>query len=400
MRKLILNNGLKVIYIPKKTNSVVVQVMVNVGSNDESEEERGIAHFLEHILFEGTIKRPTNLEISSEIERVGGNFNAYTTGERTCFYIKVAKKHFNLAVDVLADIIQNPLFLEEHIKKEKNIVLKEIDMVNDEPSYYQWILLQKLLYQRHPARHPTYGRREVIASLNQEKLRSYFNKYYHPNNMVICIIGDVKRWKQEVQRQFLASKGKSIVKKRPQEPVITKNKVVKEKRKIINTHLALGFHALARTKKDSYVFEVIDAILGRGQSGRMFHEIRSKRGLAYEVGTQHISDSTFGYFALHATINRKNVNTVKNVMLEEIKKLEYIAEKDLQEAKDFLEGDYLLELEDSQKFADQVLFWEQVKDASLTYEFIKNIKAVTTADVRRIVRKYFKHYGMTVLEGK
>ncbi len=400
MQKCVLPNGLTVIHVPKKVNSVVVQVMVRVGSNDEMERERGIAHFLEHILFEGTLKRPTNLEISSAIEKVGGNFNAYTTGERTCFYIKVTKKHFSLAVDVLADILQNPLFKEEHIKKERNIVLKEIDMVNDEPGYYQWILLQRLLYVKHPARFPTYGRREVIANLDYHKVKAYFCKYYHPNNMVVCIIGDIRNWKQVVKAKFQCTTEGEIEKKRPSEPLLNRNRMVKEKRKIINTRLVLGFHSLARTHKDSYVFEIIDAILGRGQSGRMFNEIRSKRGLAYEVGTQHVCDSTFGYFAVYASIDRKNVNLVKQVMLDEIQKLEHITDKDLQEAKDFLEGDYLLELEDSQKFADQVLFWEQVQDSKLMRKYIRNINAVTKHDVRRVVQHYCKHYGMVVLEGK
>ena len=145
MKNVKLANGLEIIYENKNNNSVVVQVMIKVGSNDEKEDERGISHFLEHILFEGTTNRSTNQEISNEIEKIGGEFNAYTTNERTCFYIKVLKKHFSNAVDILADILQNPLFNEKHISKEKNIVLKEIDMVHDEPSYYQWVLLQKNL---------------------------------------------------------------------------------------------------------------------------------------------------------------------------------------------------------------------------------------------------------------
>ena len=164
MQKIVLPNGLKVIYQHRPGNSVVVEVMVKVGSNHELPEERGIAHFLEHILFEGTTKRPTNREISNEIEKIGGDFNAYTTNERTCFYVKVLKKHFQKAVEILAEILQQPLFAEEHIAKEKNVVLKEIDMVHDEPSYYQWILLQQNLFKKAPCKFPTYGDRKVIKN--------------------------------------------------------------------------------------------------------------------------------------------------------------------------------------------------------------------------------------------
>src|SRR3990167_4175398 len=148
MKKVVLGNGLTILYYPKKGNSVVVEVMINVGSCHEKSDERGISHFLEHILFEGTKKRPTNKEISNEIERIGGDFNAYTSTGKTCFYAKVLKKHFLIAVDVLADILQNPLLKEKDIKKEKNVVLKEIAMIYDEPRFHQWILLQQNLFEK------------------------------------------------------------------------------------------------------------------------------------------------------------------------------------------------------------------------------------------------------------
>ena len=199
MREITLKNGLKVLYEQKERNAVVVQIMIKTGSNHEAKDERGISHFLEHILFEGTVKRPTNQEISNEIESIGGDFNAYTTNERTCFYIKVLNKHFHKATDILADIMLHSLFKEEHIAKEKNIVLKEIDMVNDEPSYYQWLLLQSNIFKNHPARHPTYGDRKIIKNLTRKKIMSYFHKHYVAGNMVISVVGNVKDWKEKVQ---------------------------------------------------------------------------------------------------------------------------------------------------------------------------------------------------------
>jgi len=203
VKKIVLANGLTVIYKKKRGNSVVVEVMIKVGSNHEQKNERGISHFLEHILFEGTTTRPTNKDVSNEIEKIGGDFNAYTSNEKTCFYIKVLKKHFKIAVDVLADILQNPLFKETDIKKEKNVVIKEIDMVNDEPKYHQWILLQKLLFDKHPCRFPTYGDKKVIKNLTRQKLIKFFKKYYVPNNMVISIVGDVSNWKKEIKKKMI-----------------------------------------------------------------------------------------------------------------------------------------------------------------------------------------------------
>ncbi len=400
MPKVTLPNGLKIIFKHKKNNSVVVQVLVKVGSDHESITERGISHFIEHMVFEGTTNRPTNWDISNEIEKVGGNFNAYTTNERTCFYVKVLKKHFPLAVEILADVLQNPRFNPKELNKEKNVVLKEIDLVNDEPRFYQWVLLQKNLFEKHPARYPTYGDKKVIKELNPEKIKKYFQKYYSPSNMVISVVGDVKEWKRLIIEKFIGLKWKKVLPVNIIEPPATKTKEVKEKKDVANTYMVIGFKSVPRNHPDSYVLEVIDGILGRGQSGRMFTEIRGKKGLAYDVGTEHISDINFGYFAVYATIDRKNVEKVKRLILDELEKLQKITPKDLNESKTYIEGDFYLDIEDNQKVADQLLLWEHTKDAELLNKFIPRIKKVTINDVKRVAAKYFKYHTMAVIEGR
>lgn len=400
MKKKVLPNGLTVIFKKKRGNLVVVEVMVKVGSNYERSDEKGISHFLEHILFEGTPKRPANRDISNEIEKIGGDFNAYTSNEKTCFYVKVLKKHFGTAIDVLADVLQNSLFKEKDIAKEKNVVLKEIDLVNDDPRHYQWILLQKVLFEKHPCRFPTYGDKKVVKNLTRDKVLDFFKRYYVPNNMAISIVGDVKNWKKEVEKKFVFKKGRDVSGVKVKEPVMKRNKIRKEKKNINNTHLLLGFKTIPRKNKDSYILDVINGILGRGQSGRMFTEIRSKKGLAYDVGTQNFADMNTGYFAVYASIDRKNVELVKRMMLKELQNLEKVSTKDLKEAVDFLEGYYSIELEDTQKMADQLLFWEQVEKAENINKYLKNIKKVTVNGVKRVAKKYFKNYAMVVLEGK
>tara|TARA_Y100000034_G_scaffold136393_1_gene212570 strand:+ start:325 stop:1527 length:1203 start_codon:yes stop_codon:yes gene_type:complete len=400
MKKVILPNGLTIIYERKKRNSVVVEVMAKVGSNDEKPHEFGLSHFLEHMLFEGTKNRPTNREITNEIESIGGEFNAYTTNERTCLYIKVLKKHFSKAVELLADIIHNPLFKDEDIEKEKNIVLREIELINDEPSYYQWILLQKNLFSKHPCRNPTYGDKKVIKNLTREKVLDYFNRYYVPNNMIISVVGDLPNWRKEIAKRFVFKRGAKVKKVQTHEPIAKKNVIKKEKKNISSTYTVMGFKTCPRTNPDICVLEVINSILGRGQSGRIFTELRSKRGLAYDVGSQNISEASFGYFAIYATIKKKNQELVKKLTLQELAKLQNVTEKDLKEAKNYIEGNYLLEMEDSQKTADQLLAWELVKDANLMKKYLRRIKLVTINDVKKIAKKYFNHYTMVVLEGK
>lgn len=400
MQKTRLPNGLTVLFERKKGMSVVVEVMVKTGSNNEQAHERGISHFIEHMVFEGTLKRPTNWDISNEIEKIGGDLNAYTTNGRMCFYVKVLKKYFPKAVDVLADILQNPSLNPKEIEKEKNVVIKEIELVNDDPKFYQWVLLQKNLYEKHPTKYPVYGSKTVVKALTEEKVRSYFNQHFIPNNMSISIVGDVKDWRKQIAARFVMKPGKRAVQKHVHEPLALKNKEVKEKKNVVNTYIVMGFKTVPRNHPDSYVFDVINGILGRGQSGKLFTEIRGKKGLAYDVGTQHVTDIDFGYFSAYATIGPKNLLVVKKMILEELEKLKRVTKKEVNEAKTYIEGDYYLDLEDTQKVADQLLFWEQTKNAEALKEFIHNIKKVSEADIKRAAAKYFKNYTLAVVEGK
>lgn len=400
MQKVVLPNGLTVIYQRQQGKAAVVQLMVKVGSNHEQPQERGISHLLEHLLFEGTKTRPTNQIISNHIESLGGDFNAYTSNERTSYYIKVLNKHVPIAMEILQDIFLNSLFKEEHITKEKKVVLKEIDLINDEPSYYQWLLFQKTLFTKHPAGHPTYGEQKALDAVTRDSILAYFHKYYVPQNMVLCLVGDIPKWRSLVKEYFLFPESKKPRQPNWREPSKTRAVTKKEKRNIVNSYLVQGYLTVPQYHKDAYPLEVIQGILGRGQSGRMFTEIRGKRALAYDVGTQHVAERTFGYFAIYATSTKKNLPEVRKVIAEELSKIQEITEKDLREAKTFLEGNFLLDLEVPQKQADQLVFWEQLSDAALLKEHVKRVKEVTVADVQRVAKKYFKNPTTVVVEGK
>src|SRR3989344_949921 len=400
MKKEVLANGMTVIYEKTNTRSVVVQVMVKTGSNQENAQERGISHFLEHLLFECTAHRQNNKAISQEIEQIGGDINAYTSNERTCFYVKVLGKHYHKAVEILADILQNPLFREEDIRGEKNVVLKEIDMVLDEPRFYQWILLQKNLFKKHPCRYPTYGNKEDIRQLTRQKIVDFFNKHYHPSNMIISVVGNIKQWKTELEKHFVARHAPQISFSYPHEPADHKTIMVKERRKISSTYFVLGFKTVPKNNKDAYALEIINTIMGRGQSCRMLTEIRTKLGLAYDVGSQHVAEVSYGYFAFYASVDKKNVQKAKGLILEELQDLRNISEQELKAAKTAIEGEFYLDLEDTQKRADQLLFWEQAKSAKELDSFVSRIKNVSIKDIQRAIDTYFHHYTFVVLEGK
>jgi predicted Zn-dependent peptidase len=336
MRKFKLKNGLTVLYEKRLSKSVAIEATIKVGSVNECENNNGISHFLEHMLFEGTKKRKTNREIANEIEKLGGELNAYTANEKTAFYAKVLNKHFDKALSVLSDIIQNPLFEQDSIEKEREVILKEINMVMDEPRFYQWILFQKTLFKKHPIKNPTYGKKEVIINLKRDDILNYYKQYYVPNNMIISVVGNVNNLKSKLENSFSNFKSKKSIKKITfQEPKQIKPIIKKEQKKIFNSYMVLGYKTPIRIQKDSYTLDVIRAILGRGQSGKLFDEIRNKRGLAYEIGVQHEASITMGIFAVYLSTDKKNIPLIKKIILEEFQKLKKINNEELNEAKTF-----------------------------------------------------------------
>lgn len=400
MKKYTLGNGLVILHEKRPTKSVAIEITVKVGSNNEPKKINGISHFIEHMLFEGTKKRKTSKAISSEIEKLGGELNAYTSNERTAFFAKVLSKHFNKALDILSDIIQNPLFETKNIEKERKVILKEIDMVRDEPRFHQWVLFQKTLFQKHPTKNPTYGTIKAVKSVTRNDILSYYNSYYKPNNMIISVAGNVDNVKQKVQKHFKNFSKKPIKKtKQVIEPKQKNIKKSKEKRKLFSSYVVFGYKTPIRKNKDSYTLDIIDSILGRGQSGRLFEEIRNKYGLAYEVGTQHEAAVDYGFFAVYLNTDKKNIPKVIKIILDEFKKLKKITKSELKEAKIQIEGSIALENDDNFRMADHMAFWEIVKDAELSNQYIKKIKKVTIQDIKRVIDKYLnKNYTLAVIE--
>src|SRR3989338_1640246 len=345
MKKYKLKNGIILIFERVQSKSVALEVMFKVGSNDEGGNSAGIAHFLEHMLFEGTQKRNSSREIANEIEKYGGEFNAYTTGDRTAFFIKIINKRFDVALDILSDMAANPIFDNKIIEKEKKVVLKEINMINDDPRSYQWILFHKVLFDEHPAKNPTYGSVKTVKKFDRERVLNYYSSHYLPNNMIISVVGDVKNAKMKIWKHFGQLKmGKPIARTSFAEPAQREIKRFAEKRKTFNSYMVLGYKVVPRTHKDSYAFDVISAVLGRGQSGWLFDEIRNKRGLAYQVGVDNEHESDYGLFAVYTNLDKKNIEQAKQIILQQFRKLGKISRRDLEEAKTFIEDNNALQI--------------------------------------------------------
>jgi len=404
MRKFVLSNGLTVLVERRKSDSVAVEVSVGVGSVFESKKQAGLSHFLEHMLFDGSSKRPSAFELSNAIEKLGGELNGGTSNEQTCFYAKTPSKHFNVVLDVLSDMLLRPLFRKEDVEKERKVVLNEIQLYRDDPKLHIWVLLQKQLYPKHPAGNPVYGSVDSIAKFTREDVVGFHRKYYVPGNMSVTVVGNVssrnavaavkkyfgKMISGRLQKKFIAGGLKQL-----------KPKVFKEKRRILQSYLVLAYKTPPRGHSDSNALDLIHAILGRRSSGRMFDEIRNKRALAYEVSVQNESAKSFGFFAVYVIADKKNLKKIVGVILDEIRKLKDLKKMDLDEAKTFLEGDFLLEKEDNLKRAEFLDFFNHASDVKDALNYLKNLRKVSLRDIKKAAGKYLgRNYTLVVVGQK
>ncbi len=395
-----LPNGLSVIVDKRNTNTVAVEVSAKTGSTNEPSKLAGCSHFLEHMLFTGTKKRPDSMAMSKEIDRIGGDFNAYTTHERAAYYALVPSKHLKLAIEVLADMIQNTIF-NDAFEKERQVILKEISFHNDNPRTYQWELFQKALFEKHPAKNPITGNKESITKMKKEDVIKYYKVHYIPNNMSIAISGNIGNTDvfSKIEEEFTFKPAKLPKQPKIEEPLAKKPKTVTETRKQEDSYMVLGYKVPPRMHKDSYAIDVIKAVLGGGMSSRLFEEIRNKRGLSYGVAVQHDSNVSFGIFAVTVNAHKDKKDIIKDIILKEIKDLRKIDDKSMEEAKTYLEGSYLLENESNQSRASSLNFWQMAKDARLADSFIDNIKNVTKEDIYNATELYLnENYTFAVLQ--
>ena len=399
MRKTVLKNGLKIIYKRVPSKVVTVQFTIFTGANVEDKNEYGISHFVEHMIFEGTAKRPDAMFITNEVERLGGDFNAATTNEYVSCYVTVPAKHFSVAIEVLADIYKNSIFDPQKMEKERKVIVDEVKLVNDDPKDYRWILFDKTIFEKHPMRNPVYGDLNVLKTISRDALFAFYKKYYVPNNTLITVVGDVPHPLPKISKHFgTLLKGRLPQQKKYREP-LPKRKAAKEKKRMASSYLTLGWKTVSAKHKDVYVLEVIYGILSRGQSGKLFDEIRGKRGLCYSVGAYHNYCIDVGYFAVHCTTDKENLKKVMDLIIKEMKKLESVTPEELKDAQTFLEGDLIVSSESLQYQAEKLAYWEQLTSAEDSDKYVKRIKEVTTADIKRVAKKYFTaNYAVSVLE--
>jgi predicted Zn-dependent peptidase len=391
----ILHNGLRLITVPMPSfESATVMVMVGAGSRYENQKNSGISHFLEHMAFKGTEKRPSAMDIASLIDGIGGEFNAFTGKETTAYYVKSSSEHVELSLDLLADMLQHSKLDPVELNKERGVIIEEINMYEDTPMRKVGDIYEQLLYGDTPMGWDISGTKEVINSVNREDFVDYMASLYSPHNMTVVVAGgiDVKKVEELVEKYFgKMSRFDTLVADKVIDSQENAALLVKEK-KTEQVHIALGVRTIPLEHPDRYALDVFSAILGGGMSSRLFHEVREKRGLGYYVRTSSDSYTDCGTLVTTAGIDPTRAEEAVKVILEQYdlsKKPGNITADELKKAKEFLKGHFVLELEDSRSVASFYAHEELLESRLDTpVKVNEKIDAVSLEDIERVAQKY------------
>lgn len=409
-----LKNDITLIRVPVKgTKAVTVLAMFPVGSRYEEKKISGISHFVEHIMFKGTVKRPTTQDISRTLDAVGAQYNAFTSKEYTGYYVKIAAQKQELAFDVLSDILFNSEFKAEEIEKEKGAIVEELRMYRDNPLMDIETQFENHLFGDNSLGRDIGGTDESVRSLSREDLWNYYQKHYSPKNMVVAVAGalDTKKMKKylsffEGQIAPKVALPFSFYKKNFEQVILNNESKSLEKRikvnekKVDQAQFIMGFLGLKINHPDQYALAVLSTILGGGMSSRLFIEVRERRGLAYMVRSSNSNYRDMGAFYIQAGLDPSRITEAVQVITQEIEKIknQLVEDKELEDAKSNISGKMALEMEDchnqAQWYAEKFLFSPHIESPD---EVVKKIKQVTKQDVRRVARNILQmnsvHYA-------
>ncbi len=387
-----LKNGATLLFEQRKLPIVTIMASAKVGAAYEIESEKGIAHFTEHMLFQGTEKR-SQKEISRTIEKQGGTMNGFTSEQITSFYCKMPSSKATIGAEVIFDMFSNPKFAIKELEKERGVILAEIDRAHDLPQHFLFDKIKELLYKK-PFSLPALGSKENIKGFSRQNFLKWHNNY-GAENLIITVVGktDIDEIKKMTERIFIQKKNPLL----DINPALTNmNKEFAEKRKNLDqSHIALAFQAPKLSDKRKYAGEVFNAIFGQGFSSWLHQDIREKRGWAYTIASLIESEKDYGHCIVYAGIQRKNVKKVKELILKELSKFKELKKEELEETKEQCIGHWQLDLEDSEKTATTLTFQEIADRAENVYNYPEKISEVSLEDVKNIAK--IKNYVSAVL---
>ena len=396
-----LKNGLKLITVPMTgTKTITILVMVKTGSKYENKKNNGISHFLEHMFFKGTAKRPTTLILASELDKVGAEFNAFTSKEYTGYWVKVDSSKIKLAVDIVSDMLLHSKFDFKEIEREKGVIIEEINMRHDNPIIHIEDVFEECLYGDSPAGWEVIGHKENILKLTRQDLLAYLNSQYGAGSTIVCLAGNIKGGGEELISRYFSHLGKTDfkdkekIKEKQIEPQIKINY-----KKTGQANISLGVRGIPIGHKDEFILKVMSIILGGSMSSRLFTELRERKGLAYYVSTQAEFYTDSGYLTTQAGVPVEKVEAAIKIILSEYKKLKNIlvSEKELKRTKDLIRGRSVIKLEASDDMAGWYAERAIMSDKILPPEsFFKKVDQVKSRDIKTVARRIFVNKGLNL----
>jgi predicted Zn-dependent peptidase len=367
-------------------------VWIGRGSRIEHGPENGISHFIEHMVFKGTKTRSAE-DIARSVDSVGGGLDAFTSKELVSFNTKVLDEHVPFALDVLADLVLNPLFREEDIEKEKSVILEEIKMEADQPEFVLHESFISNFYRGHSLGKPILGTRETVKKFGPDILREYFGRVYSPRNILITAAGNLDHRKMV---RMIADKFSDL----PDSGVLPADSVpktyapiiLKKKESLEQVHIAIGVPAYPLAHELRFPLYILNTVLGGGMSSRLFQDIREKHGLAYAVYSELNLFSDTGCLSIYAGTAAETARQVVDMVVQEFRQLknDLIGEDELRRAKDHLKGSLMLSLESTSSRMSNLARQELYFDRFMTLdEMLESIESVTRDQVQAIAQEFF-----------
>jgi predicted Zn-dependent peptidase len=379
----VLKNGMTVMLEKRNVPVVSIAIAARCGALHEEENEKGISHFIEHMLYKGTKKR-TCRQIAEDIESRGGDLNGFTDNLITAYWCKMPSKHLDIALDVLSDMVKNSVFDAKELEKERKVIFEEIKMRKDNPRIYSMDKIHSFLYEK-PFGTDIIGTYESMNSITREKMLERFRKTYVPSNLILAAVGDADFSKivKFAEKNFMKKKG-SIKKPR----IILKNEIkTEERRGIDQASLIFAYHSPTADKKESYAAMILGTLMAGGMSSRLFNEIREKRNLAYAVKEEIEITKDYSNTLIYVGTTKEKVEEVKKIILDEFAKVsENLGEEELNRTKEQIIGNYQISMEDSQEQLMNLLGYEIEGNAAKFYELEKNIRNATLNEVKNLAK--------------
>lgn len=397
-----LDNGMRVVTTPvRSAQSVSVNAFVGIGSRGEDRRTNGLSHYMEHMLFKGTERRPNAIVIAEAIEGAGGSLNAYTAKELTCYWNHVPYDHLPVAMDVVADMLLHSKIEQEEVDRERTVVQQEIRRSKDQPGAWAGELLSRAVFGDQPIGWSIAGTLEIIEGMQRQDFFDHLERWYTPQNAVLSVAGNTTHSAvmEMAARSFAGWSGAAAPRFLPAHPELGTPRVQAEHRDIAQCNVAIGLRAVSRTDPDRFALTILNNILGRGMSSRLFKEVRERRGLAYSVGSSVSRHADTGTMSISAGVTPDKLHEATTVILDELRRLcnEPVGDDEMTKARDYAAGSFRLGLESTmslgQRAGEALLTLGEIEAVD---DVVTKLRAITAEDVQRVARRLFHSHNLAM----